>query len=185
MSWWNRLLGRKASAGTPQHCYVEFEVASPDALERLETVVTAFKADKVAEKGRAGDEWATSFSPEELSTFWSPDEEEREAWNSYWFSTPLPKRHSPEMPSPPWHFGSMLEAILENGDYDLVGVRPSADDKARLEFDPHAFPYGGTGALRALVRAFGHRVIGVDDGTGYEPGDPQPPRWMHGMQVES
>lgn len=185
MGWWNRLLGRTPSARQPQPCYVEFEVANLDALERLTAMVTALKADKVAEKGRSDDEWATSFSSEELSTFWSPGEEERQAWDKYWFSTPLPKRHSPEMPSPPWHFGSMLEAILENGDYDLVGVRPSGDYKARLEYDPHAYPYGGTGALRALVRAFGHRVIGVDDGTGYELGDPQSPRWTPEMQVES
>jgi hypothetical protein len=79
----------------------------------------------------------------------------------------------------------MLEAILEEHDYDLVGVRALADREAVLEFNPHGYPYGGTGALRALVRAFGCRVVGVDDGTGYEVGDPRPPRWKIEMQVES
>lgn len=73
----------------------------------------------------------------------------------------------------------------EHGDYDLIGVRSLENHRARLEYDPHGYPYGGTGALRALVRAFGHRVIGMDDGTGYEVGDPQSPRWTPEMRVEA
>lgn len=184
VGWWSKLFVRKPPVSKRQPCYIKFEVASPAALERLTAVVEALQADKVSEKGRSDEEWASSFLPGELASFWSPDEHESRAWDSYWFSTPLRKRHSPEMPTPPWHFGSMLEAILENGDFDLIGVRTSEDGEARLEFDPHGYPYGGTGALRALVRAFGHRVIGVDDGTGYEAGDPQSPRWTPEMQVE-
>lgn len=71
----------------------------------------AFKAEKGAESDRSHEEWASSFSQEELDTFWCPDEQELQAWERYWFSTPLPKRHSPEMPTPPWHFASMLEAM--------------------------------------------------------------------------
>jgi hypothetical protein len=168
----------------PPHCYIKFEASHAESLSRLAAIVEAFKRDKTADEGRAIDEWANVFTPKELSAFWSPDEKEMEKWNRFWFSTPLPRRHSAEMPTPPWHFGSMLEAILENGEYDLVGVRRLNDREAILEFAPHAYPYGGTGALRALVRALGHRVIGVDDGTGYEPGDPVSPRWTPDMKVE-
>lgn len=167
-----------------QHCYIKFAVASPTGLERLTLIVEAFKADKTAAMARPDEEWASSFSKEELAAFWRPDADERQAWEAFWFSTPLPRRHSAEMPSPGWHFESMLEAILENGDYDLIGVRAVGDGEAVLEFDPHGYPYGGTGALRALIRAFSHRVIGADDGTGYEDGDPQPPRWTPENRVK-
>jgi hypothetical protein len=189
VGWWNKLLGRRESSHSPQPMsrnryfpYIKFEARDDRSLDRLTATVEAFKRDKIGEARRPIDGWAASFTSDELSTFWSPDELEMESWNKYWFSTPLPKRHSPEMPLPPWQFESMLEAILENGEYDLIGVRRVNQREAVLEFDPHAYPYGG--ALRALVRAFGHRIIGVDDGTGYELGDPISPRWTPEMKVE-
>ena len=70
----------------------------------------------------------------------------------------------------------MIEVILE-GDYDIIGVRRADSEQARFEFDPHGYPYGGTEALRALIRAFGHKITGFNDGTGLTQGDPQSPRW--------
>ena len=185
VNWWDKLFIRKPPENKRQPCFIQFEVANVEALERLTTIVAAFQADKSEGNGRSAEEWASAFLPNELNTFWHPDDRERQAWDTYWFSTPLPERHRPEMPTPPWHFGSMLEAVIENGDYDLIGIRTLQNGEGRLEYNPHGDTYGGTGALRALVRAFGHRVIGMDDGTGYETGDPQAPRWTPGMQVQT
>jgi hypothetical protein len=85
------------------------------------------------------------------------------------------------MPTPGWDFGSMIDAIMD-GEYDIIGVRQVDHVRGRFEFDPHAYPYGGIDAIRAIVRAFGHQIIRFDDGTGPIDGDPQPPRWIEGMK---
>jgi hypothetical protein len=36
-----------------------------------------------------------------------------------------------------------------------------------FEFLPFAFPYGGTGCMKALIGAFDFPIIGEDYGTGY------------------
>ena len=189
--WLKKFLGVKTSTPTVQlpsrernFCFVRFEVRDDEKLKRLITMIEAFKLDKANQEQKPIESWSDLFNKSELESFWFPDDQEMEHWNSYWFGTPLPKRHSSDMPMPPWHFESMLESILQNGEYDLIGVRSTCEREAVLEFDPHAYPYGGTDALRALVRAFGHRVIGVDDGTGYELGDPVSPLWTPDMTVQ-
>ncbi len=56
---------------------------------------------------------------------------------------------------------------FENGEYDLFSCRLISQDRARLEFDPLAYPYGGTDSLQMLIRAFGFHILAEDDGTGY------------------
>lgn len=147
------------------YCHVEFESAGESALQRLTEFFALVKAAK--DEDELADEALLSayLTYKERSYFWDPTPAEMAEWNEEWFSTPLPKRHSADMPSPPWHFGSMLEA-LSDGDYDLVGVLQKGTNH-QLVFNPHGYPYGGTGSLVALTECFGHRVVGVDDGTGY------------------
>lgn len=159
-----------------QHCFIDFIVRDEPALERLSKVSAEFQRQKEGDAQADDEHWLPFFERSDRAAFWWPTEAEWKRWNDFWFSTPLPQRHSPEMPSPPWHFGSMVEVILES-EYDIVGVRRTDSKQARLEFDPHGYPYGGTGALRALIRAFSHEVTGFDDGTGFTEGDPQSPRW--------
>jgi hypothetical protein len=147
------------------YCHVEFESAGEIALERLTEFFALLKVakddDELADEGLL----SAYLTDKERLYFWDPTPAEMSEWNELWFSTPLPKRHSAEMPSPPWHFGSMLEAVSD-GDYDLVGVFPKGSNHS-LAFNPRGYPYGGTGGLVALAECFGHRVVGIDDGTGY------------------
>lgn len=184
-SWWRRLLrvpvpGESGPATGPtrersQFCFVEFEVASAPALARLTEIVDGVSADKTANTRRSDEEWLSWFLPAERAAFWWPSEREREAWNQFYRATRSGHDHDPATPMPPWDFASMIEAIY-SGEYRLVGVRPTGAT-ALLEFEPEAYPYGGTDALKELVRCFGHRIVGVDDGTGYLAGDPRPPSW--------
>jgi hypothetical protein len=82
-------------------------------------------------------------------------------WERRWFSTPVPERFTDTSLETPWDFGSMIDAF-RNGEYDLLGCRRLTATAGRLEFDPHAWPYGGTGCMRALIEAFGHRVVRVE-----------------------
>lgn len=60
----------------------------------------------------------------------------------------------------------MLRAF-EDGEFELLACRKATERLAYLEFDPLAFPYGGTGCMKQLIVAFGFRVTGENDGTGY------------------
>ena len=147
------------------HCHVEFVPKDGESLRRADAL---FRALKVAKEsgGRAEDAaLAGYFGEEESAYFWNPSPEEEKEWNDHWFSTPEEMRRSPEMPTPPWHFGSMLDAFW-NGEYDLVAIQEE-NGRHYLTFDPHAYPYGGTGCMVALLECFGHTVVGIEDGTGY------------------
>jgi hypothetical protein len=162
--------------GQRQHCYIDFNVRDEGAFRRLAVVVDEFQRQKETSGIFDATHWLPYFENSERAEFWWPTEAELEQWNDFWLSTPYPQRYSPTMPTPPWHFVSMVESVLR-GDFDLIGVQKSHEKRGRLEFYPHGYPYGGTGSLRALVRAFGHEVTGYDDGTGFVAGDAQPPRW--------
>jgi len=159
-----------------QFAYVAFEVRDEEALNRLKLVADEFKKQKKGDAIRDDVHWLPYFNEVDKTEFWWPTEAERERWSAFWLATPLPKRHSPEMPMPPWDFGSMIDAILD-GEYELIGVTLVGSGRARFEIDPCAYPYGGISAIRTLVRAFGHTITSFDDGTGRVDNDPLGPRW--------
>ena len=157
-------------------CYIEFRIANEDSLLRLSRTVDGLAVDKSSDCRRDDAKWMELFTENELNFFWWPSQSEAQEWADYWSSIPVPQRLSPEMPSPGWDFASMIDAIF-SAEYVLIGVRSLTAGEAILEFDPQAWPYGGAGALRALIRSFGHRILGFEDGTGYVDGDPVPPPW--------
>lgn len=159
-----------------QFAYVEFDVGSDDALARLMRVLDELKDQKKGDRIRDDEHWLPYFNEVDRAEFWWPTDEDSEKWNAFWFSTPMPIRHSPEMPTPPWDFGSMIDSILD-GEYELIGVSLDGSGHGRIEIDPSAYPYGRVDAVRALVRAFGHTITSFDDGAGRVDGDPLNPRW--------
>lgn len=148
------------------YCYVKFRIASLEQMARLAQAVEELRREKEVGQFRSDDEWKQFFATDELKSFWWPSAEEREAWQRRWFSTPVETRFTDPTLVTPWDFGSMLDSIRE-GDYSLVGVRAENPETGLLEFDPKAYPFGGTGSLRALILAFGHTLVGYDDGTGF------------------
>jgi hypothetical protein len=147
------------------YCHIEFEPKDEPSLRRMSALFGMIKAAK--ESGETGDDspFVAYLTEAERAYFWNPTPEEQAQWNEEWFSTPLPKRHSPEMVLPQWHLESMLDAFW-NGDYDFVAI---VEESGRhyLAFNPNGYPYGGTGSMVAFVECFGHRVVGIEDGTGY------------------
>jgi hypothetical protein len=127
-------------AGPSQHCYVDFNIRDEASFRRLASVVEEFQRQKET-SGIADDAyWLPYFEDSDREEFWWPSETESQQWHRFWFSTPLPQRHSPTMPTPPWHFGSLVDAVLQ-GDYDLIGVQELSGGRGRLEFDPRGYPY--------------------------------------------
>ena len=158
------------------YAFIDFDVCDLPSYDRLSSVLEEFRHQKLGAADASEAHWLPYFDDGDRTEFWWASETELQQWNAFWFSTPLPERHSPQMPTPPWDFGSMIDSIL-GAEYDIVGVRNLESGQARLEVDPQAYPYGGIDALRALVRSFGHTITGFDDGTGFISGDPQAPRW--------
>jgi hypothetical protein len=147
-------------------CYVSFRICSQPQFDRLSHVVSELRRDKESGEFRPDEDWKVYFAADELKSFWNPTEEERADWQRRWLATPVPDRFSDPSLQTAWDFGSMLEAIRE-GEYALLGVRSDDLGTGLLEFEPAAYPFGGTGCLRALVAAYGHPLIGYDDGTGF------------------
>lgn len=164
-----------AAPSGPVYCYVEFESNGEKALQRLAEFFNLVKAAKNSEEPADESQLSAFLTETEHAYFSNLTAEEMAEWNEYWFSTPLPKRHSPEMPTPGWDFASMLDAFW-NGDYDLIAIRPQTTRHV-LEFNPHGYPYGGTACLIAVVECFGHQVVGVEDGTGYKKYVPRTNIW--------
>lgn len=149
-------------------CFVEFSVTDSARFDQLCAAYAALRHDKQSDSWRDDENWLEVFDDEALAQFWWPTLEERAAHVARWEAAPVSQRlHDPSLKPPSWGFLSMIEAF-KNGEYDLLACRLLEDGHARLEFDPHSYPYGGTGCFHMLIQAFGFRVTGEDDGTGFQ-----------------
>ena len=137
---------------------VQFSLASEDRFEMLNNVVVALRDAKTGEFTDAADPyWKTLFDDDALKNFWWPTPDELANWQHRWESTAPDKRLTDPKLQTPWDFASMIDAF-ECGDYDLIELRRSEDGSGQLLFDPHGFPFGGTGCMRALIECFGGLV---------------------------
>ena len=160
-------------------CYVEFFAKDSESLHRTVELFHILKS--MAELDEVDYAlFTTELSESEKAFFWNPSPEEVQEWEEEWFSTPVEVRLSSEMVTPPWHLESMLDAFW-NGDYDLLEIREHTG-KYYLTYDPHGFPYGGTGCMVAFLECIGHQVIGIDDGTGYSKYSPRTKFWRSKAQ---
>ena len=149
-----------------QGCFVEF--SPPDDSSLLRTIecvnyVASLKRDGALDE----EQMAKELSASERAYFWEPSSEELQEWNDFWFSIPLPQRHSPSMPTPGWSFESMVSAISK-AEFDVTGVATEGS-KCYLTFEPESYPFGGVGCLVALLECLGNEVSTVNDGTGVVP----------------
>lgn len=146
--------------------FIEFKVDDLERFKALYQVFTEIKKDKEADSFREDNEWFKFFDKAALSHFMRRTAEENEAHWKQWYATPVEKRFSDPMLETPWDFLSMIDAF-KYGEYTLVDCSIISGNKARLEFEAWAWPYGGTGCMKALIKAFDFKIIGEDDGTGY------------------
>ena len=163
-----------------EYCFVKFEKNSITSLKRLKDFFDLIKIEKDSVTGVNEEKLASFLSEDEKDYFWNPTEEEKIEWADVWSATPVDFRLSPKMPLPPWDLYSMLDAFW-HGDYDLTSIEESGDDNF-LKFNPHGFPYGGVDSMVALIESFGHKVIGIDDGTGYVEYLKSNNKWKSGMK---
>jgi hypothetical protein len=137
--------------------YVEFEIGDEGRYWLLLAAFEALREAKMTGEWRDDNYWLGFFDKVALDHFWWPTPDQRQEWQRRWLSTPVEARFTDPSLDRPWDFGAMIDAF-RNGEYDLLSCREAGDGVGRLEFAPHASPYGGTGCMRALVEALGHRV---------------------------
>lgn len=157
------------------YCYLEFTPKDTKSLQRTIKLFEMAKAAKETDGVVVDQSFVDYLTDKERAYFWNPSLEEEKEWHDEWFSTPIQTRHSSKMLMPQWHLESMLEAFWD-GDYDFVAIQEE-NAQHYLTFNPHGYPYGGTGCMVAFLECFGHKIIGIEDGTGYQKYSPRAEFW--------
>ena len=149
-----------------EYCFVEFQVDDFTRFNALCEVFNEIKKDKDNDYWRNEEDWLIFFDRKALSHFWWPSEEEKTEHYRRWFATPVKDRWTDPSLKTPWDFESMFDAF-KNGEYQLISCSMVSADRARLEFEPFSYPYGGIGAIEALIESFDFVIIAEDEGTKY------------------
>jgi hypothetical protein len=146
--------------------YIEFSVDSDARLKKLQTVVAVLQAQKRGQPRKSTAELEAIFGSDALAHFDRPGAAAREQRRHDLETKPVVELPTENAAGARWDFDSMIHSIMD-GDYDILGCDRVDGDTARLNIYADAYPYGGVGGLVAVVEAFGFRVTGIDDGTGY------------------
>jgi hypothetical protein len=148
-----------------EYCYVEFIKKNDEKLNRLISIVEIMKKDMAEGRTDIDKEWIELFSDDELDQFWWPNQNQYEEIKKLFGDLPIKISSKEENPRDDWDIYSMFEAI-SGSEYELIGIIELNPEVYRLEFNPDAYPYGGTESLQKLVISLSHTVVAVDDGTG-------------------
>jgi hypothetical protein len=144
------------------NCYFEFEIDDDDRFKKLQNFFYAIKHDKAEENVIPNDsKWIGYFDEEALLKFWWPTSDELKEYAKLWRDTPVNERLTSSKLQHPWDFESMIDAFA-NGEYDFVSCETISEGKGRIEFNPWAWPYGGSGAFKALIEYQGFKILDED-----------------------
>lgn len=153
----------------PQSFFIEFEVKDEARFPSLYRIFEALKEDKYKQIQAQNEEerihvfrsdaqWLALFDERSRAYFrWSTKEED-DAWLSRWLATPVEKRLSDLTLKRQWSLLSMIEAF-QTGEFELLSCQMVSPNKARLEYNPLAEPFGGTDCMKALIEAFGFHIL--------------------------
>lgn len=145
-----------------ENCYFEFEINNNDRFRNLQEFFYALKEDKVKENIISNDsKWIGYFEEDVLMKFWWPTSDELNEYAKLWKETPINERFTSPKLQHPWDFESMIDAF-SNGEYDFVSCERISNEKGRIEFNPWSWPYGGSGAFRALIEYQGFKILSED-----------------------
>lgn len=137
--------------------YIEFVVKDSARFEVLQKVFNEFKDSKEKASIKEDNFYLEFFDDEAKSYFGWYSEEENLEWANKWIALPIEKRWNDPSLQRKWDFGSMIDAF-KCGEYELISCEMISKDTARIKYNPWAYPYGGTGCMKALIESFGFEV---------------------------
>lgn len=135
---------------------ISFELTAEDRLDRLAAFIDRLAEAKANNDFRDDVFWDSCLDEQARTSFWRPTQAELKDWERRWLATPVERRATEPSLQTPWEFGSLLDAA-RNAEISNLRLQ-RVPWGGTIEFDPDAWPYGGTGWIRALVEAFGGRV---------------------------
>lgn len=135
---------------------VSFELASGERFERLVAFVQSLAMAKAEGDFHDDTYWERFLDERARAAFWWPTPAEAEDWERRWFSTPVEQRWTDPSLKTPWVFGSLIDAV-ERGEFENLECHRTSTGGA-IEFEPYAWPFGGTAWMRALIEAHDGRV---------------------------
>lgn len=147
--------------------FIEFSVNDPQRFQRLKCAFDELKKDKNSGTFRSDEDWPKLFDSAALDCFSWQSAEGRRQWLDDSQHHPILVTPTEDATGLRWDFFSMIDAF-RNGEYELRSCELVASGKGRMEFFAFAYPYGGVGCMVALIESFGFKVIGIEDGTGYQ-----------------
>jgi hypothetical protein len=138
--------------------YIEFQFTDDFQFDELSKVFVALQQAKQSGDFHDDNYWLGFFNESAKAHFWWPTDEEIKDWKRHWDATPVSQRRTDPGLKRPWVFSSMIDAIRDS-EYELVSCQQVKENIGRLELLPLAGPFGGTDSLKALIEAFGFRII--------------------------
>ncbi len=142
--------------------YIEFKVYDSASFKSLQNAFQKIKADKDIDSFENEETYLKFFDEQAKLYFGWYSEKEIKDWERKWFSTPVETRWNNPSLKMKWIFGSMIECF-KDGEYKLLSCEMVSEKKARLNFKPLSYPYGGTGCMQALIESFGFEIIEISD----------------------
>jgi hypothetical protein len=135
---------------------VVFEIANGDRFQQLAAFVRALAIAKGDGNFHDDAYWERFLDEGARAAFWWPSSAEIEDWQRRWFSTPVERRSTDPSLKTPWIFASLIDAARD-GDFENLQCSRIGTGAA-IEFQPCAWPFGGTAWMRALIEAYGGYV---------------------------
>jgi hypothetical protein len=136
------------------NCFIEFNFSEDKNFNDLLSVFEKFKTAKNNEEPQEDEYWLSSFPDYSLKNF-------------YFAETDIkPDFDTKENDEFTWHFYSLIELLQTNIEAEYRECFKIDATKARLEYYPWSYPYGGIEGLLTFVRSFNCIPTQFDDGTG-------------------
>ncbi|URZ04285.1 hypothetical protein [Clostridium felsineum] len=142
-----------------ENCYFEFEINNNDRFSKLQEFFYELKEEKAKDDITSDDsKWISYFEEAVLMKFWWPTSHELKEYETLWKETPINERFTSSKLQHPWDFESMIDSF-SNGEYNFISCEQISNGKGRIEFNPWSWPYGGSGAFKALIEYQGFKIL--------------------------
>lgn len=158
---------------------VRFTFDNAEHLEALGRLYGEIKQDKDSGSFRTFSSWAPLVPTQLRDNFDWPDEDALNELAQRRASSPVVISEPEDHLIGRWDFYSVVDSI-NTAEYTVLGLEQAGENIAELQINPDCYPYGGIGALMALVQGFGFDIIGVNEYGKYHTRD----ELLHGYRAE-